>query len=81
MPVSGGETPADTCWTFDFVNTNFKGVFFNIQRALPLLSEGASVILTTSIAAEKGFVKTTVYSATRAAVRSLARTFWLSMAE
>ena len=62
--------------TFDeLINTNFKGVFFNIQRALPLLGEGASVILTTSIAAEKGFVETTVYSATKAAVRSLARTF------
>ena len=61
--------------TFDeMVNTNLKGVFFNVQKALPLLNEGASVIFTTSIADQKGFVDTSVYSATKAAIRSLART-------
>lgn len=61
--------------TFDkMVNINFKGSFFNVQAALPLLNEGASVILTTSIAGQKGFSDTSVYAATKAAVRSLART-------
>ncbi len=61
--------------TFDeMVNINFKGLFFNVQKALPLLNEGASVIFTTSIADQKGFADTSVYSATKAAVRSLART-------
>ena len=61
--------------TFDgMVNVNFKGLFFNVQNALPLLTEGSSVIFNTSIADQKGFVATSVYSATKAAVRSLART-------
>ena len=61
--------------TFDgMVNVNFKGLFFNVQHALPLLSEGSSVIFNTSIADQKGFAATSAYSATKAAVRSLART-------
>ncbi|WP_447969629.1 SDR family oxidoreductase [Nitrospira sp. M1] len=61
--------------TFDqMVNVNFKGLFFNVQQALPLLNEGASVIFNTSIADQKGFPATNVYAATKAAVRSLART-------
>ncbi len=61
--------------TFDeMVNINFKGLFFNVQKAFPLLNEGASVIFTTSITDQKGFTDTSVYSATKAAVRSLART-------
>lgn len=61
--------------TFDnMVNVNFKGLFFNVQNALPLLAKGASVIFNTSIADQKGFVATSAYSATKAAVRSLART-------
>ena len=56
------------------VNTNLKGLFFNIQKALPLLKDGGSIILTTSAADQKGFATTSVYSATKAAVRSLART-------
>lgn len=61
--------------TFDeMVNVNFKGLFFNVQKALPLLPEGASVIFNSSIADQKGFPNTNVYAATKAAVRSLART-------
>jgi len=56
------------------VNVNFKGLFFNMQKALPLLNEGASVIFNTSIANQKGFPSTNVYAAIKAAVRSLART-------
>ena len=61
--------------TFDeMVNVNFKGLFFSVQKALPLLNQGASVIFNTSIADQKGFPNTNVYAATKAAVRSLART-------
>ncbi|UCH91230.1 MAG: SDR family oxidoreductase [Nitrospirota bacterium] len=61
--------------TFDaMVNVNFKGLFFNIQKAAPLLNEGASVIINSSIADQKGFPNTNIYAATKAAVRSLART-------
>jgi NAD(P)-dependent dehydrogenase (short-subunit alcohol dehydrogenase family) len=55
-------------------NTNVKGLFFTIQKALPLLSKGASVILTSSVAASVGLANTSVYSMTKAAVRNLART-------
>ncbi len=57
--------------------TNVKGVFFTMQKALPLLSEGASVILNASVAGYKGIENFSVYSATKAAVRSFART-WTS---
>ncbi len=61
--------------TYDYqMNTNLKGLFFNVQKALPLLKEGASIIFTTSTADQKGFPNTSVYSASKAAVRNLART-------
>jgi NAD(P)-dependent dehydrogenase (short-subunit alcohol dehydrogenase family) len=56
---------------------NVKGVFFTVQKALPLLRDGASIILNASIAASKGIEAGSVYSATKAAVRSFART-WTS---
>jgi NAD(P)-dependent dehydrogenase (short-subunit alcohol dehydrogenase family) len=56
---------------------NVKGTLFTAQKALPLLSEGASVILTSSIVGSKGFAGRSVYSATRAVLRSFART-WTS---
>lgn len=58
----------------DMVNVNFKGLFFNVQYALPVLNDNASIILTTTMADRKGYPNTSVYSATKAAVRSLART-------
>lgn len=58
-------------------NTNVKGLFFTVQKALPLLRDGASVILNASIAGYKGMEAFSVYSATKAAVRSFART-WTS---
>jgi NAD(P)-dependent dehydrogenase (short-subunit alcohol dehydrogenase family) len=58
-------------------DTNVKGLFFTVQKALPLLREGASIILNASIAATKGVEGFSVYSATKAAVRSFART-WTS---
>ena len=55
-------------------NINVRGLFFTVQKALPLLSDGASVILNASIVAQSGLANTSVYSATKAAVRSLGRT-------
>ena len=61
---------------FDKVsNVNFKGAFFSIQRALPYLNDGASIIITGSAAGAKGFATLAAYGATKAAVRSLARSF------
>lgn len=54
---------------------NFKGVIFTVQQALPLLSEGASIILSSSTTDVKGLPARTVYAATKAAVRSFARTW------
>src|SRR6478672_5944879 len=53
---------------------NIKGAFFTIQKAIPLLNDGASIILNTSVAGSKGNANTSAYSATKAALRSLART-------
>jgi NAD(P)-dependent dehydrogenase (short-subunit alcohol dehydrogenase family) len=58
-------------------NANVKGMFFAVQKALPLINDGGSIILTGSIADVKGFPSISVYSATKAAVRSFART-WTS---
>jgi NAD(P)-dependent dehydrogenase (short-subunit alcohol dehydrogenase family) len=54
-------------------NINVKGLLFTVQKALPLMPDGASVILNASIAASKGLGANSVYSATKAAVRSFAR--------
>ena len=56
-------------------NINVKGVLFTVQKALPLLADGASIILNASIVASKGLPANSVYSATKAAVRSFARTW------
>lgn len=56
-------------------NANVKGIFFTVQKALPLMNDGGSIILTGSIAGVKGFPSISVYSATKAAVRSFARTW------
>jgi NAD(P)-dependent dehydrogenase (short-subunit alcohol dehydrogenase family) len=54
---------------------NVKGLFFTVQKALPLLPDGASIILNASIAWSKGLAGMSVYSAAKAAVRSFARTW------
>jgi len=59
-------------WTFDI---NVKGVLFTVQKALPLLPDGASIILNSSIVGSKGLPINSVYSATKAAIRSFARTW------
>ena len=53
---------------------NIKGAYFTIQKAVPFLNDGASIILNTSVAAATGTPGTSAYSATKAALRSLART-------
>ncbi|VEU22865.1 DEKNAAC103950 [Brettanomyces naardenensis] len=56
-------------------NINVKGIVFTVQEALPLLKNGSSVILTSSVVGRKGFSDSSIYSATKAAIRSLARTW------
>jgi NAD(P)-dependent dehydrogenase (short-subunit alcohol dehydrogenase family) len=56
---------------------NVKGLLFSVQKALPLMPDGASIILNASIVGIKGMPALSVYSATKAAVRSFART-WTS---
>ena len=53
---------------------NVKGAYFTIQKALPFLRDGASIVLNTSVAGTKGNPGTSAYSSTKAALRSLART-------
>jgi NAD(P)-dependent dehydrogenase (short-subunit alcohol dehydrogenase family) len=59
-------------WIFDI---NVKGLLFTVQKALTLMPDGASIILNASIVGTKGFPANSVYSATKAAVRSFARTW------
>jgi NAD(P)-dependent dehydrogenase (short-subunit alcohol dehydrogenase family) len=56
-------------------DANVKGLFFSVQKGLPLMKNGGSIILTGSIADIKGFPAMSVYSATKAAIRSFARTW------
>jgi NAD(P)-dependent dehydrogenase (short-subunit alcohol dehydrogenase family) len=64
----------------EVLGTNFKGAFFTIQQALPLLAEGASVIVTTSIANRRGAPDYSVYAASKAALRSLVQSLGLPLA-
>jgi len=61
---------------FDSIfDINVKGVLFTVQKSLPLLRDGGSIVLNASIVATKGLSSNSVYSATKAAVRSFARTW------
>src|SRR5712691_5595102 len=67
---------------FDSIfDINVKGLLFTVQKALPLLPDGASIILNASIVASKGLSSNSVYSATKAAVRSFARTWTTDLKE
>src|SRR6188472_3188144 len=59
----------------DTFDVNVRGTLFTVQKALPLIKDGGSIILNSSIAGVKGFPGTTVYSASKAAIRSFARTW------
>lgn len=65
---STGQAAFDTIF-----DTNVRGVFFTVQTLLPLLNDGASVVLTGSVAGIKGMANLSAYSASKAAVRSFAR--------
>lgn len=60
-------------------NVNVRGTLFTVQKALPLMRDGGSIIMTGSIAGVKGFPGLSVYSASKAAVRSFARTWTLDL--
>lgn len=61
--------------------TNVRGVLFTVQKALPLLVDGASIILTASTTSIKGTANFSVYSASKAAVRNFARSWALDLKE
>jgi NAD(P)-dependent dehydrogenase (short-subunit alcohol dehydrogenase family) len=63
----------------DLLAINIKGTFFTVQKAIPLFSKGASVVLNASSSGSKGVVFMAVYGATKAAVRSMARAFSLAL--
>jgi NAD(P)-dependent dehydrogenase (short-subunit alcohol dehydrogenase family) len=62
------------------IGANFKGVFFTVQKALPLLADGGSVVLNASWLVHRGMAFTPLYSASKAAVLSLARTLAADLA-
>ena len=72
----GSITEANFDQTF---NTNVKGTLFTVQKALPLMRDGGSIIMTGSIASVKGFGGFSVYNASKAAVRSFARTWTVDL--
>jgi NAD(P)-dependent dehydrogenase (short-subunit alcohol dehydrogenase family) len=65
----------------ELFDINSKGAYFTIQKALPYLNDGASIILNTSVASHVGIPIGSVYAATKAAMRSLTRSFAAALAE
>ncbi|GHE56729.1 SDR family oxidoreductase [Roseivirga thermotolerans] len=61
-------------------NTNVKGLFFTIKKLLPLMNNGGTIVLNASAVIHKGFENSSVYSATKGAVRSFARTLSAELA-
>ena len=74
--ITGNRTLAETDEAFfdKLMDTNFKGAYFTIQRALPILNDQASIILAGAVSALVGGTAISVYSASKAALHSLART-------
>src|SRR5712671_6468140 len=67
---------------FDSIfDINVKGVLFTVQKALPLMPDSASIILNASVVGSKGLSSNSVYSATKAAIRSFARTWTTDLKE
>ncbi len=60
-------------------NVNVRGLVFTVQKALPLFQDGGSIILTASVGGSKGFEGISVYDATKAAVRSFARSWTVDL--
>jgi NAD(P)-dependent dehydrogenase (short-subunit alcohol dehydrogenase family) len=65
----------------EIFDINAKGVYFTVQKAVPFLNDGASIILNTSVAGIKGVANGTAYAATKAALRSFTRSIALELAE
>ena len=63
------------------MNINVKGAYFTVQKALPVLNDGAAIVLVASVASVTGTPGLSVYSASKAALRSLARTFSAELVE
>ena len=63
----------------EMFDINVKGLLFTVQKALPLFHDGGSIILNSSIAASKGIEASSVYNATKAAIRSFARTWTVEL--
>ncbi|MCW2307559.1 SDR family NAD(P)-dependent oxidoreductase [Rhodobium gokarnense] len=72
----GEITPEHVDWTFDI---NVKGTLFTVQKALPLMKPGGSIILTGSTTGSMGTAAMSVYSASKAAIRNLARSWALDL--
>ncbi|WP_343703925.1 SDR family oxidoreductase [Chitinophaga sp.] len=73
----GAFVPVDQVTEAQFdetMNINFKGAFFTVQKFLPLLNDGASIVLLSSVNAFTGMPGSSVYSASKAALNSLGRT-------
>ena len=60
-------------------SVNVKGMVFSVQKVLPLLSDGASVVLVSSLVASKGMTGNSIYAATKAAIRSFARGWMMDL--
>jgi NAD(P)-dependent dehydrogenase (short-subunit alcohol dehydrogenase family) len=75
VPI-GSITEASFDKTF---NVNVRGTLFTVQKALPLMRDGGSIIMTGSIASKKGFPGLSVYNASKAAIRSFARTWTVDL--
>jgi NAD(P)-dependent dehydrogenase (short-subunit alcohol dehydrogenase family) len=72
---------ADEAHFDEIFDINAKGAYFTIQKALPYLNDGASIVLNTSVAGIKGTPNASVYSATKAALRSFSRTLAVELVE
>jgi NAD(P)-dependent dehydrogenase (short-subunit alcohol dehydrogenase family) len=68
-------TETDEAFFDNQFNTNVRGLYFTVAKALPLLKKGSTVVLNASVVSIKGMAGASVYSATKAAVRSLARSW------
>jgi NAD(P)-dependent dehydrogenase (short-subunit alcohol dehydrogenase family) len=74
-----GEITAD--FYEQIFNTNVRGMLFTVQKALPLIPDGGSIILASSIVGSKGLAANSVYAATKAVARSFARTWATDLKE
>src|SRR5579864_134826 len=63
----------------EITDTNFKGAYFTVQRALPLLADGAAIVFTSTTLAHFGMPGASIYSAGKAALNSLARTLAIEL--